>query len=45
MVTLGIVIGWITSAAGHPISCGDTLGPGGVFQLQADLFCDDAIWP
>jgi hypothetical protein len=39
--TIGLVLGWMTAAAGQTIQCGDTLGPGGVFQLQADLLCDD----
>jgi hypothetical protein len=41
ILAVGMVVGWITSAAGHTINCGDTLGPGGMFQLQADLDCGD----
>jgi parallel beta-helix repeat protein len=27
----------------HPIQCGDTLGPGGIFRLTHDLECDAAV--
>jgi parallel beta-helix repeat protein len=36
---LGLVVGWITPAAGQAISCGATLGPGGQFLLEANLDC------
>jgi hypothetical protein len=39
-LTLGLVLGWMTAAAGQTLQCGDTLGPGGVFQLQADVDCE-----
>jgi hypothetical protein len=39
LLAMGLVVGWLTSAAGQAISCGDTLGPGGRFILQADLAC------
>ena len=38
---IGLVLGWLTAAVGQTIQCGDTLGPGGVFQLQADIDCGD----
>ena len=41
ILAMSLVVGWITSAAGQAINCGDTLGPGGIFQLQADLVCGD----
>jgi Periplasmic copper-binding protein (NosD) len=39
--TIGLVLGWMTAAAGQTIQCGDILGPGGVFQLQADVLCGE----
>jgi hypothetical protein len=41
ILAMGMVVGWTISAAGHTIRCGDTLGPGGVFQLPADLDCGE----
>jgi Periplasmic copper-binding protein (NosD) len=38
MLTCAIAV---SRAAAQDIQCGDTLGPGGVFTLQADLFCDN----
>ena len=32
-----------TLAWAGPIQCGDTLGPGGTFTLQADLLCQDDL--
>ena len=40
---IGILAGGLTSA--HAISCGDTLGPGGSFQLQEDLDCSSPLIP
>jgi len=41
LLAIGLVIGWLTPVAGHTISCGDTLGPGGRFLLEADLDCGE----
>jgi parallel beta-helix repeat protein len=37
---IGLVVEWMT-AAGQTLPCGATLGPGGVFRLQADLVCGE----
>ena len=39
LLALGLMVGWLTPAAGQAISCGATLGPGGTFILEADLDC------
>jgi hypothetical protein len=39
LLVSGLVVGWLTPAAGQAISCGATLGPGGNFVLEADLDC------
>jgi len=39
---MGMILGWIAvGAAGEKINCGDILGPGGVFELKADLHCGE----
>jgi parallel beta-helix repeat protein len=38
-----ILAGTLSTAWAQPISCGATLGPGGVFVLQADLLCATPI--
>jgi hypothetical protein len=40
LLSTAMVFGGGTLFAGDDIRCGDTLGPGGVFTLPADLVCD-----
>jgi hypothetical protein len=45
VMLLGVVVmalGSVTSAHADVVQCGDVLGPGGRFELEADLDCDDA---
>ena len=39
ILAMGMAAGWITTAAGQSVSCGDTLGPGEEVLLQGDLMC------
>jgi parallel beta-helix repeat protein len=39
--TIGLIVGWMTAAAGQTFQCGATLGPGGVFRLEADVICGE----